>query len=145
MKSFLQSDPRGIEDVRHDMGGCDEVDVMTANLLKVKHPVCQVFILDFLSPSLVRNRPVLAEDTAKVAMGEEDGARPFATHQRHLFSKMRLIAEEHRFNQSSTESPFSLLPIHPTLSWTELTIFEDGIGLFDPLSQFPLCLQFFVG
>jgi hypothetical protein len=145
MKSFLQSNPRGIEDVRHDMGGCDDIDVMAANLLKVKHPVCQVFILDFLSSSLVRNGPVLAEDTAKVAIGEEDGARPFSAHQRHLLSKMRVIAENHRFDRSSTESPFTLLPIHATLPWTESTIFEEGISLFDPLSQFPLYLQFFEG
>jgi hypothetical protein len=122
------------------MGGRDEVDVMTANLLKMKHSVCQIFILDFLSSPLVSNRPVLAEDTAEVAIGEEDGARSISTHQRHLFAKMGMMAKNHWFDRSPTKSNFSLLPIHAAPSWTELTIFEDGIGLFDPLSQLSLCI-----
>ncbi len=66
------------------MGGRDEIDVMAANLLKVKHHVCQVFISDFLPPALVRNGPVLAEDTPKITVGEEDGARSFLTYQTFL-------------------------------------------------------------
>jgi hypothetical protein len=127
------------------MGWGNEVDVMTTHPLKMKHSICQVFILDFLSSSLMSNGPVLAEDTAKITIGEEDGSRTFSAHERYLLSKMRLIAKNYRFNWSSTKSPFPLLPIHAAFSWTELTIFEDGIGLFDPLSQLPLFLQFFVG
>jgi hypothetical protein len=93
----------------------------------------------------VRNGPVLAEDTAEVAVGEEDGARTFSAHQRHFFAKMGVITENHRLDRSSTESFFTLLPIYTTLPWTELAIFKDRIGLLDPLSQFPFYLQSFIG
>jgi hypothetical protein len=53
---------------------------MATNLLEVEHHLCQVLILNFLSLSLVRNGPVLTEDTTEVAVGEEDGARSFLTH-----------------------------------------------------------------
>jgi hypothetical protein len=89
--------------------------------------------------------PVLTKDATEVAVGEEDGARPFSTHQRHLFTKMGVITENHRLDRSPTESLFSFLPIHPTHPWTELTILEEGIGLLDPLSQFTFPLQFFIG
>jgi hypothetical protein len=127
------------------MGGRDEIDVMAPNLLKVKHPVCQVFISDFLPLALVRNGPVLAEDTPKIAVGEEDRAGSFLTYQRHFFAKMGMGAENHGFDRSPTESLYSFLPIHTTLPWTELTIFEDRIGLFNPLKQSTFPLQFLIG
>jgi len=127
------------------MGGRDEIDIMATHPLKVKHHVCQVFISDFLSPTLVRNGPVLAEDTPKVAVGEKNGARPFLTHQRHFFAKMGVIAEYHGFDRSPTESFFSLLSIHTTLPRAELTVFEDGIGLFNPSDQFTFHLEFLIG
>jgi hypothetical protein len=77
------------------MRGRDEIDVMAANLLEVKHHVCQVFILNFLSSSLMGYGPVLTEDTAKVAVGKEDCTRPSSAYQTHLFTKMGMIAEDH--------------------------------------------------
>jgi hypothetical protein len=118
---------------------------MTADLLEVKHHICQVFILDFLSPSLVRNGPVLAEDTAKVTVREEDSPRSFPAHQRYLLSKMRVIAKNHRLDRSSAESLLSLLPIYTTLPRTELATFKEGVSLFNSLSQFALHLQFLIG
>jgi hypothetical protein len=58
---------------------------------------------------------------------------------------MGVIAKNHRFDRSSTESLFTLLPIHSTLPGTELAIFEDAIGLFDSMSQLSLYLQFLIG
>ena len=80
MEPFLQGDPRCIEDVRHDMGGSDKVDIMATYALEFQHHVRQVFILNFLSSPLVSNRPVLTEDTAKVTVGKEDGAGSFSAY-----------------------------------------------------------------
>ena len=64
-----------MEDIRHDMGGCDKVDIMAANLLQFEHHLCQFFIFTFVSPSLMRDGPVLAKDAAKIAIGEKDRSR----------------------------------------------------------------------
>jgi hypothetical protein len=77
------------------MGGRYEVDVMATYLLKMEHHIPQVFILDFLSSTLMGDGPVLAENASKAAVGEEDGARPVLAHYRHLFTKMGVIAENH--------------------------------------------------
>jgi hypothetical protein len=58
---------------------------------------------------------------------------------------MGMVAENHGLDRSSTESLFSLLSIYATLPWTELTIFEDGVGLFNPLNQSAFHLEFFIG
>jgi hypothetical protein len=126
------------------MGGRDEIDIMAANLLKVKHHIRDVFILNFLSSSLMGNGPVLTEDTTEVAIREKDGTRPSSTYQTHLLTKMGMIAKNHRLNRSPTEPLFTLLPIHPTTPGTELATFKDGIGLFDLLGQFALLLQFLI-
>jgi hypothetical protein len=72
---------RGIEEVRHDMGRGDEVDIMAANLLEFEHHLRQFFIFIFLSSSFMGNRPILTEDTSKVTVGEEDSPGPVLTHQ----------------------------------------------------------------
>jgi hypothetical protein len=58
---------------------------------------------------------------------------------------MGVVAEDHGLDRSSTESLFSPLAIHTTLPWTELTIFQDGVGLFNPLNQSTFHLEFFIG
>lgn len=113
---------------------------MAADPLEVDHHVCQVFILDRFSSSLVGNGPVLAEDTAEIAVREKDGARSIFAHQRHLFAKMGLSAKDHGFGRSPTDPSFAFLAIHPALPRTELTILEYGVGLLDPLSEFTLSL-----
>jgi len=145
MEPFLEGDSCGIEDIRHHMGGCDKVDIMATHTLEFEHHVCQIFILNFFSPSFMGDGPVLAEDTSKVTVGKENSTRPLPSHERHLFTKMGVITEDHWLDWSSTESLFTFLPIHPTLPGTELTIFEEGVSLFNSLSQFALHLQFLVG
>jgi hypothetical protein len=88
----------------------------------------------------VGDGPVLAEDTTKIAVGEEDRARPIISNQRHLFTKMGMKAENHRSEWSSAEPFFPFFPIHPTPPGTELTMLEDGVSLLDPLSQLTLFL-----
>jgi hypothetical protein len=127
------------------MSGCNKIDIMTADLLKVDHHVCQIFILNLLPSSFMGDWPVLAEYATEIAVGEENGARPFSSHQRHLFTKMRVITKNNWLDWRSTESLLSLLPIHATLPGAELAIFENGISSFDPLGQFPFILKSFVG
>ena len=98
--------------------------------------------MNFLSFTLKGDRPVLAEDTAEIAVREKDGARPMLAKQGYLFAKMGVRTENHGFGRSLAEPSFTLLSIHPTLSGTELAILKDGVGLLDPLSQFTLLSSF---
>lgn len=88
--------------------------------------------------------PVLAEDTAEIAVREEDGARSIFTHQRDLFAKMRMSAEDHGSSRSPAESSFAFLSIHPALPRTEFAMLKQSVGLLDPLGQSTLFLQLLI-
>jgi hypothetical protein len=70
---------------------------MAAYLLEVEHHVRQVFIPDLLPPSLMGDRPVLAEDTTEITIREEDRPGPILAYHGHLFAKMGMVAEDHGF------------------------------------------------
>jgi hypothetical protein len=89
--------------------------------------------------------PVLTEDTTEIAVGEKDGAGSMLTHQRDLFSKMGVSAEDHCPGRSPAEPCFPFQSIHPTLPRTEATVLEDPIGFLDSLSQDSLLIQFRIG
>jgi hypothetical protein len=129
----------------HDVGGCDQVDVVTADLLKPEHQLCQVFILDSLPLSLMGNRPVLAEDAAKIAVGKEYRARAMFTDKGDLFSKMGLGTGNHNPVRSAAKPLFSFEPLDTTLPWAKSTFLQYGIGLINPLGQLSLVLQILVG
>jgi hypothetical protein len=55
------------------MGRRDEVDIVAPYLLEFEHHLCQLFVLAFFPLAFMRDRPILAEDTSKVTVGEKDG------------------------------------------------------------------------
>jgi hypothetical protein len=118
---------------------------MTADLLELKHHRSQVFISELLSFSLVGDGPVLAEDTAEIAVGYKYGTRPILTHQGYLFTKMGMAAEDYWFERGLAEPSFSFSPIHPTPTGAEVTVLKDTVSFLDSLSQFTLLLQLMVG
>jgi hypothetical protein len=81
---------------------------MAANLLKVEHHICELLVINFLSPSLEGNRPILAEDTAEIAVGEEDSAGSVLAHQRYLLAKMRLSRVNYNSGWSPTVTSFTI-------------------------------------
>jgi len=58
------------------VSGCHEINVVATELLEMKHQVGHLGIFDLFSLAFMRNRPILTKNTAEVAVGEEDGARP---------------------------------------------------------------------
>jgi hypothetical protein len=53
---------------------------------------------------------------------------------------MGMKTEDHRFERGPAESFFAFQPIHPAPPGAELTVFEDGVSLFDSLYQLPFFL-----
>jgi hypothetical protein len=91
------------------------------------------------------NRPVLAEDAAKIAVGKEYRARAMFTDKGNFFSKMGLGAGNHNSVRSPAKALFSFKPIDTTLPRAKFTFLEYGIGLINPLGQLSLILQFLIG
>ena len=54
---------------------------------------------------------------------------------------MGLGAKDHGLDRSPAEPDLAFQSIYPTLAWTEFTLLEDAVGLFDPLDQFTLLLH----
>jgi hypothetical protein len=118
---------------------------MAADLLKFEHHLSQFFIFTFFSSSFMGDGPILTEDTAEVAVGEEEGGRTMLTHQGYFLAKMGMGAEDDDLQRSLAEPSLTLFTVHSAASGTEVTILKDGVSLFNPLGQLPLSLQFLVG
>jgi hypothetical protein len=73
----------------------------------VDHHVRKVFIFKFLTFSLMGDGPILAEDTAEITIGKENGTRSIFAYQRYLFAKMGLSAENHWSVWGSAEPSFA--------------------------------------
>jgi hypothetical protein len=91
------------------------------------------------------NGPVLAKNTAEVAVREKNGAGAASANQRNLFAEMWLGNINHDFGRGTTEPPITILPISPTLPGTKLAFSEDGVGLLNPSSQFARFFQLRIG
>jgi len=61
------------DDLRDIVGRGNEVNIVTAHLLKPKHGLCHACGGDLFAPSQMGDVVVLTEDTSQVAMGEKDG------------------------------------------------------------------------
>jgi hypothetical protein len=70
------------------MGRGDQIDVVTADFLEIKHDVSQIVIADFFAPAFVGYGPVLAEHASQIAVGKKDGARAILTDQGFFFAKV---------------------------------------------------------
>jgi hypothetical protein len=88
--------------------------------------------------------PVLAKNTAEVAVGKKDGAGAIVSHQGDLLPNMGVGAEDHHFGGSLADAFLALLPVDSAPSGTELTVLKEGISLFYPLGEFSLAFEFFI-
>ena len=77
------------------MGGGDEVDVVTPHFLKFEHGLCHFRRGDSLPPPQMADVIILAEDTPKIAVGEEDRSRTVISNQRGLLTKVGKGAGDH--------------------------------------------------
>lgn len=81
-----------LQDVRHDVLGCDEVDVVATDFLQSHHQDRQLACIQVPPFHQLTDLEVLTEDTAQVAAAEEDRAQPIQiVRQGEVLS--RLLAE----------------------------------------------------
>ncbi len=132
------SDSGRIEDVGHDVGGGDQVDVVAADFLDVQHYIGQIFVADLFAATFMGNRPVLAKHTAQIAVGEKDGAGTVFTRQGYFLAKMRMGRIDRQPGCCPAKSLFSCHTIYPALSRAQPALFENSPGLFHSLCQLAL-------
>ena len=107
--------------------------------------VGKLLVVDPLATALVRDRPVLAEDTAQVAVGEEDRARAALADQRDLFTEVRLCAVDHHLSGCTAEPLVAGVAVDAALAGAEGAGVEKREGLLDPFGELTVVLELAVG
>jgi len=88
--------------------GGDQIDVVAADFLQIKHGIGQGLIVGFFAPALMGYGPVLAEHTAQIAVRKKDGTGAVLAHQRGFLAKMRMNGINHRSGCCPAETFFTL-------------------------------------
>ena len=65
--------------------------------------------------------------------------------QGHLLAEMRVVTEDDGLQGRPTEALLAPSPVDPALPGTELSPFEEGIDLFNPLTEFAFVFKSRVG
>ena len=72
------------------MGRGNEINIVAPAILQMKHYTCKLFIGYLFTVTQVTDVVILAEDAQQVAVGKKNRTGTMASHQRVLFSKMRI-------------------------------------------------------
>ena len=86
-------------------GGGDQVDVVAPPDLKREHHLRQPLGGDGLAQAAVADVPVLAEDAAQVAAGEEDRPRAALADQDILLAEVRAVAMDQALAAGAADPP----------------------------------------
>jgi len=111
------------------------IDIAAAALLKFEHIVCQLLIADLFALASLADAEVDAEDTAEVAVGEEDSSGAVFAHQAALLAEMLLGAGELYLRGTLADSLLTLEPVDAAGSGTEMAAFVYGVELLDALAE----------
>lgn len=116
------------------MRGCDEVDVVAADALKVEHYVCEFFCCHFFAfNGCVAYAEILAENAKQVTSGEENRAAATPTSQAVFFPQMWTVTADFGVATDSASSQFVFPTVDMTLARANTTItkhFPRSLNLF---------------
>lgn len=88
----LGGDDERLQDLGQDVGGGDPIEVVAAAILEVEHDPGELVGADAPAFVFVAGLPVLTEDAAQVAAGEEDGPGTAPASEAVLFAVVRTVA-----------------------------------------------------
>src|SRR5437899_8348617 len=89
MQATLHRDHESFQDLRHDVLGRDEVDVVAAGVLQIEHDFCELAGTYLGAFAELARLEILTKDTAQIAPAEKDRARSVPAAQTVFFAKMR--------------------------------------------------------
>jgi hypothetical protein len=77
--------------------------------------------------------PVLAENTAKITVGEKNGARASFSCKRYFFAEMGLGRMNYYLGRSAAKPLLAFEPVYPASARAKLALLKHGVGLLDPM------------
>jgi hypothetical protein len=101
------------------MGGRDEIDVVAASTLQVKHDLRQLPRIHGLPFTMMVDLPTLAELAEQIAPGDKNRARPSLTRQRRFLPKMRKGGRHQQLVARVAEAKLATTTLHPAISWAQ--------------------------
>ena len=91
-QALAGGDVYGTYNLRYDVAGGDEVDIVATLGLQLEHHPGDFFRFYFMAQALLTDLPVLAINAAQAAPGKEDGARAVYATQWNLFTVVGAVA-----------------------------------------------------
>src|SRR6266404_6292855 len=89
MQATLHRDHERFQDLRHDVLGRHEVDVVAAGVLQIEHDFCELAGTYLGAFAELARLEILTKDTAQIAPAEKNRARSVPAAQTVFFAKMR--------------------------------------------------------
>jgi len=108
----------------HYVSGGNQVNVVTAVLLKGKHHIGQIIVADIAAVSTVIDLPILAEAAQKVAVRKENSSRSAASYERTFFAEVRIKGCDLEA-RGGTEAGITSETIYAAIARAEMTVPED--------------------
>src|SRR2546430_7949943 len=96
MQATLHRDHERFQDLRHDVLGRHEVDVVAAGVLQIEHDFCELTGTYLGAFAELARLEILTENAAQIAPAEKDRARSVPAAQAVFFAKMRKRAGYNR-------------------------------------------------
>src|SRR4030042_627172 len=109
--------------------------------LKRKHYVSQLFFADPLPLAQLANGIVLAEQTSKVAVGEEYGSGTVAAHERALVAEVGSVARYHCLARGAALACPGGQPIHTAVAGTHRASLEQRQSRLTAIPQPPATVK----
>src|SRR6267143_6795000 len=108
MQATLHRDHERFQDLRHDVLGRHEVDVVAAGVLQIEDDLCELAGAYLGAFAELARLKILTKDTAQIAPAEKDRARSVPAAQTIFLAKMRKRAGYTR-QPAALETPILLL------------------------------------
>ncbi len=126
---------QGLKNLRHHMGGGDEIDVVASLFLQSDHHGGQLIQKNDLAIPQDTDVMVLAEHALEAAMGKENGAGPILPHQGRFFSEMWGETRHFCLTACTAVTRFIPGPVHAALPGAQGAGGQYGKGLLNGLFQ----------
>jgi hypothetical protein len=124
------------------MGRGDEIDIVAADFLEMKHHLSQVLDAVGFPVAFLADFPVYAEDTPETTIGEKNRSGTPLPNKWSFFSEMRVIRRNHELVGCTAEAPFPSKPVCPALTGTECAIVHHIPEFFAFFLQFAVSMEF---
>ena len=138
-------DEKRLDDRIQHVRGRHEIDVVAALRLQGEHHGGELIERNLVAAPVVRDVVVLAENTGEVAVGEEDGARSAAPHERPLLSEVRVKRRDDGQRAAAAFPAFPGHAVHAAAMRAERAGADHPAQLIGDILKSSSCVAFEIG